>query len=732
MKDDSVMEGGDENGSPVKPAPIKIPDHDVEVSVSSLPSLKGNLREENGVTKISGMWAMNDFAHSLDGQTSEFEYRLVERDPDSADFPPSGKYSGWFHLKHPAPKPGHIKIDDKDTVLFFTSCNTGGNFQVSGEGQNKFGRFSIHGTLSSEGKLHVYKIFKKKPLNTPKVTKSLGGIKPLAGSIDSLTPREGRVRRPSAVLSGVHDVDIAPVPRNIKQPALSSVGFIEGRAQRLSVPMQKCADLLKELNKHPQSAFFREPVDYVKLCIPDYIAIVKEPMDFQTIQTNLEKSLYQSHEAFAEHVRLVFKNAITYNQRRDHPVHIAARELSNKFEEKYRLVVSQLNSGSDFETNFRPGSLAASVSGERSGGSGRGRGAIRRQSSGGGSRMSAGPRDMVVIPPALDVNMQSLVEMQRAMREMQEELAQIKNQLRQYDIKHSIEIQRQAAHDPMTLEEKQTLVERINRLDEDRMKEVIDIIREIFPAAANGDGEDVDIPIDDLDTLTLRRLQSIVHKSEKETNKRRRSSGTPKQPGAKRSKSSSGMSSTPKAAKPLMQGAPAVQPLHHDTLNSSYNTNPFFGANDDDLDLLGGNDEPVSMDTGMPEQPQRPVSSGAWRNLSEPQVGEDNADYTELMIEVSNAQEEEETEAAAGSNVDSTIVLKNESAWVSTDNNASENESPRVVSSHAGKRWGDEAIQEKVIIERMEEVKKNEVASYAHTLSSRFVTTYSYFLGWEK
>ncbi|CAM9801375.1 unnamed protein product, partial [Ectocarpus fasciculatus] len=499
------------------------------------PSLIGQHRVEGGVSIFGGMWAMNDYAHGLDGQTSEFEYRLVDKAADSLEFPPSGRYVGWFYLKHQAPKPGQIKIDDKDTTLTFTAADHGDGFKVNGEGHNKFGRFSIHGSLSSAGKLHVYKIFKKKSSSTPKVSKSLGGIKPLPG--DGLTPREGRVRRPSAVLAGIHEEEAIPAPRNVKQTSASSdVGAKEGgRAHRLSIPMQKCTDLLKDLHKQVQSAYFREPVDYVKLCIPDYITIVKEPMDFQTIQNNLEKALYQSPEAFAEHVRLVFKNAITYNQRRDHPVHIAAREMSNKFEEKFRMLMTQLNSGSDFETNFRPGSLAGAATGSGpGGGGGRGRGSGRRQSSGGGR---AGPREIAVVAPTMDVNMQTIVEMQRAMKDMQDELAQIKSQLRQYDIKYSLEIQRQAAHDPMSLEEKQTLVERINRLDEERMKEVIDIIREMFPAAANGDGEDVDIPIDDLDTLTLRRLQSIVQKSEKET-KRRRSSGTPKQPSAKRSKSS--------------------------------------------------------------------------------------------------------------------------------------------------------------------------------------------------
>jgi uncharacterized protein (UPF0335 family) len=726
------MDRGDDeeensNGSPAKPAPIKIPDHDIEVSVSSLPSLIGAHRVEDGATFFSGLWAMNDFSHGVEGQSSEFEFKLVDKFPDSADYPPSGKYLGWFHLKHPAPKPGHVKIDDKDTTLNFTKKDDGDGYTVVGEGYNKFGRFSIHGNLTEDGKLHVYKIFKKKPAHTPKASKSLGGIKPLAPGVDVTTPR---VRRPSAVLSGMDVGEPVPEvrPRNVKHadkqalaaatPTASAVAASSkdtGRAQRLSIPMQKCSDVLKELSKQLQSAYFREPVDYVKLCIPDYATIVKQPMDFQTIQTNLEKLLYQSHDAFAEHVRLVFKNAITFNQRRDHPVHIAAREMSNRFEEKYRMLVSQLNnSAADFETNFRPGSLGASATGVTTGGGGgRGRGGgMRRQSLGGSGRGSgAGPREVSAAPPALDVNMQTLVEMQRQMKEMQTELVQIKNQLRQYDIKNSVEIQRQAAQDPMTLEEKQTLVERINRLDEERMKEIIDIIREMFPAAASGDGEDVDIPIDDLDTLTLRRLQSIVSKSEKETTKRKRSqSTTPKVPGAKRSKSSGGMAGTPKGAtsKPQQAATAVVQPLHHDS-SSSYNSNPFFGATDDDIDLLGGNDEPVSMDTGMP---QRPASgTGTWQNVSESEGVISNADYSELMMEVAESEGaggDKSAETGAGGK-----VLKNESAWTTAA--ASDDQQNDIVARGGeangnGASWGEDVIQEKVNSQRLEENRKFEVS----------------------
>ena len=51
--------------------------------------------------------------------------------------------------------------------------------------------------------------------------------------------------------------------------------------------------------------------------IPDYPDIVKNPMDFSTIQQNIENHVLQTREDFASSVRLVFSNALLYNKPQD-------------------------------------------------------------------------------------------------------------------------------------------------------------------------------------------------------------------------------------------------------------------------------------------------------------------------------------------------------------------------------------------------------------------------------
>ncbi len=96
---------------------------------------------------------------------------------------------------------------------------------------------------------------------------------------------------------------------------------------------------------------------------------------------------YETAEGFAEDIRLVFRNALLFNKEQGHPVHIAARELSSRFEEKFRLAKTILVVGSKG---------SGSGTGRRGSGSGSG-----RTGSGDGS-MEPGPRvNCVTLPPSL-------------------------------------------------------------------------------------------------------------------------------------------------------------------------------------------------------------------------------------------------------------------------------------------------------------------------------------------
>ncbi|PSS12052.1 Transcription factor like [Actinidia chinensis var. chinensis] len=107
---------------------------------------------------------------------------------------------------------------------------------------------------------------------------------------------------------------------------------------------QQCYKVLRELMTHPAGRVFNQPVDPVKLHIPDYFSIISEPMDLGTIDTKLVNYPYSSVEEFATDVRLTFSNAMFYYPRHT-DVHKMAKELDDLFDTRWRSLEAKWNRG---------------------------------------------------------------------------------------------------------------------------------------------------------------------------------------------------------------------------------------------------------------------------------------------------------------------------------------------------------------------------------------------------
>ncbi|EKX49800.1 hypothetical protein GUITHDRAFT_67457 [Guillardia theta CCMP2712] len=90
--------------------------------------------------------------------------------------------------------------------------------------------------------------------------------------------------------------------------------------------VKKCIGILKVLKNHKHGWVFSEPVDPVKLNIPDYLEIIKKPMDLGTVRTHLDNGTITNPEEFKTNVVLTFDNAMRYNPS-NHDVHIMAKTL---------------------------------------------------------------------------------------------------------------------------------------------------------------------------------------------------------------------------------------------------------------------------------------------------------------------------------------------------------------------------------------------------------------------
>ncbi|KAM9832383.1 bromodomain testis-specific protein [Neosynchiropus ocellatus] len=81
--------------------------------------------------------------------------------------------------------------------------------------------------------------------------------------------------------------------------------------------------VVKALWRHQFSWPFRQPVDAVQLCLPDYYTIIHNPMDLGTIQKRLQNRFYWSSQECIQDFNTMFTNCYMYNRPGDDIVFMA-------------------------------------------------------------------------------------------------------------------------------------------------------------------------------------------------------------------------------------------------------------------------------------------------------------------------------------------------------------------------------------------------------------------------
>lgn len=101
--------------------------------------------------------------------------------------------------------------------------------------------------------------------------------------------------------------------------------------------LRYCHSILREFAKKANAEFmfpFMEPVDWVKLNIPDYPKLIKNPMDLSTVRQKLEDDEYDNAAMFEADVRLVMWNCFKFNPAGT-PVHLMGRRMEKLFNDKW-------------------------------------------------------------------------------------------------------------------------------------------------------------------------------------------------------------------------------------------------------------------------------------------------------------------------------------------------------------------------------------------------------------
>ena len=155
-----------------KPAPTTLFKQENVVCLRG--KLSRNKSSESGsesgdmVHQITGVWAMGLKAILEDPNNEkklchEFEYVHKCSADESMTFPLSGKYTGWFY---PATKNGvasKTKVNELDITLRFIENNEGYH-NVEGNGSNKFGKYTITGTLDKDRIVTLFRHFQVQKL----------------------------------------------------------------------------------------------------------------------------------------------------------------------------------------------------------------------------------------------------------------------------------------------------------------------------------------------------------------------------------------------------------------------------------------------------------------------------------------------------------------------------------------------------------------------------------------
>jgi bromodomain-containing factor 1 len=118
------------------------------------------------------------------------------------------------------------------------------------------------------------------------------------------------IRRDSSAQNDRPKREIHPPKRDL--PASS----VRPKKKKAQLELKFCETVLTEITKKKHSSFsyaFTHPVDPVALNIPNYLKIIKKPMDFGTVSANLKNGQYANAKEFYTDSKLVFSNCYKFN-----------------------------------------------------------------------------------------------------------------------------------------------------------------------------------------------------------------------------------------------------------------------------------------------------------------------------------------------------------------------------------------------------------------------------------
>jgi bromodomain-containing factor 1 len=344
-------------------------------------------------------------------------------------------------------------------------------------------------------------------LSTPS-TDDFGGKRRKSETVSAARPR-----RESAAVSATRAAVIPAAPM--------------GRGKRSSPEITFCMNTWKELTKKSYANIawpFMEPVDPVKLGIPDYFNVIKTPMDLSTVKKKLDAGSYSTADDFEADIRLVFQNCYLYNGA-ESDVSRLGRDLEAVFDRKWA-------------TKPLPGAAGT----------------------------PNGYDDF-------DADAEKILQLNKQIQALQKELDELLTKRQHKRAAPSKPVAaapkpkaaRMASEAPatMTFEEKRQLSMDVNNLSPEKLGKVVEIIHNSMPnLQQQSDSDVIELDIESLDINTLRQLQKYVNECK----------GVKKQ--ATRKPSTTG-------ARPKKASNAGAEPLHAPILEESISSDDSSSSDDE-------------------------------------------------------------------------------------------------------------------------------------------------------
>jgi len=163
---------------------------------------------------------------------------------------------------------------------------------------------------------HEMKDAPSAPLSPPKVSREREAD-PAEEPAAKRTKLEGEDAAP-----GIAPVDFkAPT---LPSPAAETPGAMPAGGQSGLTKLQHkfISKSLSSLKRMHDSRFYREPVDPIRLNIPNYTSVITRPMDLGTMEKKLKANEYSSPQEVVDDFALMVGNSLTFNG----PDHLVAQE----------------------------------------------------------------------------------------------------------------------------------------------------------------------------------------------------------------------------------------------------------------------------------------------------------------------------------------------------------------------------------------------------------------------